>query len=68
MDIMWENTTPSTELPRDFCAEIGPLQLGAVLVHDYNHSKSPDCLSAWSPAPAYVSQGQICRRHGYVFS
>ena len=29
---MWENTTPSTELPRDFCAAIGPLQLGGVLV------------------------------------
>ena len=28
---MWENTTP-TELPRDFCAGIGPLQLGVVLV------------------------------------
>ena len=29
---MWENTTPSTELPPDFCAGIGPLQLGVVLV------------------------------------
>ena len=29
---MWENTTPSTELLRDFCAGIGPLQLGVVLV------------------------------------
>ena len=29
---MWENTTPSTELPRDFCAGIGMLQLGVVLV------------------------------------
>ena len=28
---MWENTTP-TELPSDFCAGIGPLQLGVVLV------------------------------------
>ena len=28
---MWENTTPSTELPRDFCARIGTLQLGVVL-------------------------------------
>ena len=25
---------PSTELPRDFCAGIGPLQLGVVLVRD----------------------------------
>ena len=25
--------TPSTELPRDFCAGIGPLQLGVVLVY-----------------------------------
>ena len=30
---MWENTTPSTELPRDFCAGIGPLQHGVVLVY-----------------------------------
>ena len=30
---MWENTTLSTELPRDFCSRIGPLQLGVVLVH-----------------------------------
>ena len=29
---MWENTSPSTELPRDFCAGIGPLQRGVVLV------------------------------------
>ena len=29
---MWENTTPNTELPSDFCAGIGPLQLGVVLV------------------------------------
>ena len=29
---MWENATPSTEFPRDFCAGIGPLQLGVVLV------------------------------------
>ena len=29
---MWENTTPSTELLRDFCAGIGTLQLGVVLI------------------------------------
>ena len=29
---MWENTTPSTESPRDICAGSGPLQLGVVLV------------------------------------
>ena len=28
-------TTPSTELPRDFCAGIGPLQLGVVLGYVY---------------------------------
>ena len=33
---MWENTTASTELPRDFCAGIGPLQLGVVLVFLYS--------------------------------
>ena len=32
---MWENTTPSTELPRDFCAGISPLQLGVVLVYKH---------------------------------
>ena len=32
---MWENTIPSTELPRDFCAGIGPLQLGVVLVSSF---------------------------------
>ena len=32
MGIVWENTTPSPELPRDFRAGIGPLQLGVVLV------------------------------------
>ena len=32
LDIVWENTTPSTELPRDICAGIVPLQLGVVLV------------------------------------
>ena len=35
----WENTTPSTELPRDFCAGIGPLQLGVVLVLFLSKSK-----------------------------
>ena len=30
--IVWEDTSPSTELPRDFCAGSGPLQLGVVLV------------------------------------
>ena len=29
---MWGKYDPITELPRDFCAEIGPLQLGVVLV------------------------------------
>ena len=32
LGIVWENTTPSTELPSDFCAGSGPLQLGVVLV------------------------------------
>ena len=36
---MWENTTPSTELPRDFCARIGPLQLDVVLVDLYSELK-----------------------------
>ena len=29
---MLENRTPETELPRRFCAGIGPLELGVVLV------------------------------------
>ena len=32
-----ENTTPSIELPRDFCAGICPLQLGVVLVFEMFH-------------------------------
>ena len=38
MGILWENTTPSTELPRDFCAGIGPLQCGVLLVFISNFS------------------------------
>ena len=33
--IMSENTAPGTECPRIFCAGIGPLQLGVVLVSSY---------------------------------
>ena len=36
MGIVWENMIPSTELPLDFCAGIGPLQLGGVLVFSLN--------------------------------
>ena len=32
LSIMWENTAPGTESACDFCAGIGPLQLGVVLV------------------------------------
>jgi len=32
---MWENKAPGTEFPRIFCAGIGPLQLGIVLVYLY---------------------------------
>ena len=31
-NIRWENMASGTELARDFCAGIGPLQLGVVLV------------------------------------
>ena len=34
---MWENTTPSAELPRYFCAGIDSLQLGVMLVSNLNH-------------------------------
>ena len=30
--IRWENMAPGTEFAGDFCAVIGPLQLGVVLV------------------------------------
>ena len=33
LGIVWENTTPDTEILRFFCAGIGPLQLGVVLVY-----------------------------------
>ena len=29
---MWEHTAPGTKFTYDFCAGIGPLQLGVVLV------------------------------------
>ena len=32
LGVMWENSSPGTELSRIFCAGIGPLQLGVVLV------------------------------------
>ena len=32
LGIRWENTTLSTEFACNFCAGIGPLQLGVVLV------------------------------------
>ena len=32
LDIMWENTVPGTKFHRIFCAGIGPLQVGVVLV------------------------------------
>ena len=35
LGIVWENTTPVTEIPRIFCAGIGPLQLGVVLVFSF---------------------------------
>ena len=31
-NIRWENIAPGNEFARDFCAGIGPLQLGVVLV------------------------------------
>ena len=44
--VVSENTTLSTELPRDFCAGISPLQLGVVLVSidfiDEKHTKTID--------------------------
>ena len=36
LGIVLEDTTPSTELPHDFCAGIGPLQLGVVLVMSFS--------------------------------
>ena len=33
MGIRWENKALGTEFARNFCAEIGPLQLDVVLVY-----------------------------------
>ena len=41
---MWEDTTPSTELPHDFCAGIGPLQLDVVLVMPFSRCAPDDFL------------------------
>ena len=51
---MWENTTPSTELPRDFCAGIGPLQLGVVLVRCKRVSKKDAYHSQWAEKPFLI--------------
>ena len=48
---MYENMTPGTELPRDFCAGIGPRQLGVVLLNYKFHYKlwplSAMCFVLW---------------------
>ena len=44
LGIVCENTTPGTELPRDFCAGIGPQQLGVVLVFIYFFITNVDIL------------------------
>ena len=49
MGIVWENTTPSTELSRDFSARIGPLQLGVVLVLNWFNAK---CMSIYMKCSA----------------
>ena len=35
LGIRWQNTTLDTEFTRNFCAGIGPLQLGVVLVSSF---------------------------------
>ena len=48
---MWENTTPSTELPRDFCAGIGPLQLGVVLVIQHTKIDKTSYMTSYKKKP-----------------
>ena len=48
MKIRWENMAPDTEVARDFCAEIGPLQLGVVLVIFINqNTEIKHGISTW---------------------
>ena len=56
---MCENTTPSTELPRDFCAGIGPLQLGVVLVHLYFII----LVTFWKNPLNTIERGLVCRHY-----
>ena len=51
---MWENTAPGTELPRDFYAGIGPLQLGVVLVRCKRVSKKDAYHSQWAEKPFLI--------------
>ena len=49
--IVRENTTPGSEIPRIFCARIGPLQLGVVLVILIKHESCVwVCLFTFSEA------------------
>ena len=63
---MWENTAPGTELPRDFCARIGPMQLGVVFVFlrslkqlrepgfGYEKNRAHPCNYVWKNSHIYV--------------
>ena len=51
--IVWKNATSSTELPRDFCAGIGPLQLGVVLVCVFFKSYSKYIIILFVKHPFY---------------
>ena len=68
MDIVWENTATGIELPRNFCAWIGPLQLGVVLVYLCFHLPTFNKMYMFFPGPlddrrnglAKDSVGRVC--------
>ena len=65
---MWENTTPSTELPRDFSAGIGPLQLGVVLVNIIDSLLPPHSTQTISLLIHFTHKHKtdVCKREMFI--
>merc|ERR1711923_416921 len=64
-NIRWENTAPGTEFARDFCAGIGPLQLGVVLVFvtfefRLSNHRFPSETGSWYNIPPDQRTCPIC--------